>query len=227
MSESVNSRRRLATAAAGGAVVFRVASIFLWPPDSDASHARMLATAADHPAAWQLATGAEMVAWLLAGFSVLTVIRLVADRGYWLTQVGGWVYGVSLLTLGFVGGAMNSVTGVLATEPSRALMVRVQGDLSSPVLTVMVALVMLGDLFPIVLGLGLARARLVGWWYPALNAVALVAYFVTSDSSNHLVNLAGFVPLAASWLVLARLLASHGSAESAPVTATALSATPA
>jgi hypothetical protein len=137
------------------------------------------------------------------------------------------VYGVSLLALGLVGGAMNSVTGVLATEPGRALMVRVQGDLNSPVLTAMVSLVMLGELFPILLGLGLARARLVGWWYPVLNAVALAAYVVTSDSSNHLVNLAGFVPLAASWLVLARLLSSRGSTTTAPVAAPALTATPA
>lgn len=227
MTNPVTTRRRIAAVAAGGAVVFRIASIFLWPPDSDASHARMLATAADHPVAWQLATAAEVIAWLLAGFAVLTSIRLVADRGYWLTQVGGWVYGASLLALGFVGGAMNAVTGVLATEPSRDLMVKVQGDLSSPVLTAMVALIMLGELFPIVFGLGLARARLVGWWYPALNTVALAAYVVTSDSSNHLVNLAGFVPLGASWLVLARLLTSRGSRETAPVAATALSATPA
>jgi hypothetical protein len=227
MTDPVTTRRRLAATAAGGAVAFRVASICLWPPDSDASHAKMLATAAAHPAAWQLATGAEVVAWLLAGFAVLTAIRLVVDRGYWLTQIGGWVYGVSLLALGFVGGAMNAVTGVLATEPGRALMVRVQGDLNSPVLTAMVALVMLGELFPIVLGLGLARARLVGWWYPVLNAVALAAYVVTSDSSNHLVNLAGFVPLAATWLVLARLLSSRGSTTTAPVAAPALTATPA
>ena len=86
---------------------------------------------------------------------------------------------------------------------------------------------MLGELFPIVFGLGLARARLIGWWYPALNAVALAAYVMTSDSSNHLVNLVGFVPLAASWLVLARLLTSRGSTKTAPVPAAALSATPA
>jgi hypothetical protein len=208
-------------------VAFRVASIFLWPPDSDASHAKMLATAAAHPAAWQLATAAEVVAWLLAGFAVLTAIRVVADRGYWLTQIGGWVYGVSLLALGFVGGAMNAVTGVLAAEPSRALMVEVQGDLSSPVLVAMVSLVMLGELFTIVLGLGLARSRLVGWWYPVLNAVAVAAYVLTSDSSNHLVNLAGFVPLAASWLVLGRLLSSRGSTATAPVAAAALTAEPA
>jgi hypothetical protein len=227
MADRLSTRRRLAAVAAGGAVVFRVASIFLWPPGSDASHARMLATAADHPAAWQLATGAEVLAWLLAGFAVLTAIRLVAERGFWLTQIGGWMYGVSLLALGFVGGAMNSVTGVLAAEPSRVLMVRVQGDLSSPVLTAMVSLVLLGELFTIVLGLGLARSRLVGWWYPVLSAVAVAAYVLTSDSSSHLVNLAGFVPLAASWLVLASLLASRGSRSAASVAAAALTATPA
>ena len=225
MTDPVTTRRRLAVVAAGAAVASRVVSIFLWPPDSDASHAKMLATAADHPAAWQLATGTEVAAWLFAGFAVLTSIRVVVDRGYWLTQIGGWVYGVSLLTLGFVGGAMNSVTGVLATEPSRGMMVKVQGDLSSPVLVAMVSLVMLGELFLIVFGLGLARSRLVGWWYPVLSLVAVAAYVVTSDSSNHAVVLAGFVPLGASWAVLARLLATGAAPASAPVAASALTAT--
>jgi hypothetical protein len=227
MTDPVTTRRRLAAVAAAVAVVSRVSSIFLWPPDSDADHARMLATAANHPTAWQLATSAEVIAWLLAGFAVLTGIRLVADRGYWLTQVGGWVYGVSLLTLGFVGGAMNSVSGVLASEPDRTLMVRVQGDLSSPVLTAMVSLVLLGELFLVVFGLGLARSRLVGWWYPALSVLAVAAYVVTSDSSNHAVVLAGFVPLGATWAVLARLLVTGRSTEPAAVPASTLAATPA
>ena len=198
--------RRVAAAAAVIAVIGRVVSIFLWPPDSDASHARMLATAAAHPGAWNAATAAEAVAWLAAGFAVLTGLHLVTGRGTVLTRIGGWVYGSSLLALGFVGGAMNSVTATLAGEPNRALMVGVQGHLHAPILDAFVTLILLGELALVVFAVGLARARLTGWWYLALAVVAVSGYVVTASSSNHVVVLAGFAPLGASWLVLARLL---------------------
>ncbi len=207
------SRLRLvAAAAAVVAVVARVSSIFLWPPDSDASHARMIATAAAHPSAWNAAAAAEAVGWLAAGFAVLTALHLVSGRGRVLTRLGGWVYGVSLLALGFVGGAMNSVTATLASEPNRALMVEVQGDFHEPILNAFVTLILLGELALVLFAVGLARARLIGWWYVVLAVMALAGYIVTSSSSNHLVVLAGFAPLGASWLVLAWLLRASSSA---------------
>jgi hypothetical protein len=214
-------RLHVAAAAAVVAVVARVASILLWPPDSDASHAKMLATASAHHTAWELATAAETVAWLTAGFAVLTALSLVVARGWWLTRVGGWLYGVSLLALGFVGSAMNDVTGVIAREPGRDAMVAVQDHLHAPVLDAMVMLVLLGELCSVVFAAGLARARLVGWWYPVVSLVAVAAYVVTSDSSAHVVVLAGFVPLAVTWLVLARLMAGRLAVAPVPVPATA------
>jgi hypothetical protein len=213
-------RLRVAAAAAVVAIVARTASILLWPPDSDASHAKMLATASGHHTAWELATAAEVIAWLTAGFAVLAAMSLVRGRGWWLTRIGGWVYGTSLLALGFTGGAMNEVTGVLARQPGRDAMVSVQDHLHGPVLDAMVMLILFGELFMIVFAAGLARARLVGWWYPALSVVALAAYVVTSDSSSHPVVLAGFVPLGVSWSVLAPLLAGR-IASAAPAFATA------
>jgi hypothetical protein len=198
--------RRVAAAAAVIAIIARVLSIFLWPPDSDASHARMLATAAAHPGPWDAATAAEAVAWLAAGFAVLTALHLVSGRGTVLTRLGGWVYGSSLLALGFVGGAMNSVTATLAGEPNRALMVSVQGDFHAPMLDAFVTLILVGELALVVFAVGLARARLTGWWLVALTVLAVAGYVVTSSSSSHLGVLAGFAPLGASWLVLASLL---------------------
>ena len=200
--------RLVAAAAAVVAVVARVTSIFLWPPDSDASHARMIATAAAHPSAWNAAAAAEALGWLAAGFAVLTALHLVSGRGRVLTRLGGWVYGASLLALGFVGGAMNSVTATLASEPNRALMVEVQGDFHEPILNAFVTLILLGELALVVFAVGLARARLIGWWYVVLAVMAVAGYVVTSTSSNHLVVLAGFAPLGASWLVVAWLLAA-------------------
>jgi hypothetical protein len=211
------------TVAAGAAVLAtaaRTASILLWPPNSDASHARMLATAGLHRTAWELATATESVAWLAAGFAVITAMALVTSRGWWLTRIGGWVYGASLVALGFVGAAMNSVTKVLATQPHRSAMVAVQDHLHTPSLNALVMLVLIGELCSIVFALGLARAGLVGWWFPVLAFVALAAYVVTSDASAHLVVLAGFVPLALSWLTLARLMAAPAPvAEPVPVPA--------
>lgn len=210
-----SSGRRAAAVCALVAVTARVASIFLWPPDSDASHARMLATAAAHRAAWNAATAAETVAWIAAGCAVLTTTALVTGRGRVPARLGGWWYGASLITLGFVGGAMNSVTAVLASQPDRALMVRVQGDLHTPVLNAFVAVVLLGELMLVVFALGLTRGGLTGWWYFGLSVAAVVAYVATADSSNHPVVLAGFLPLGATWLVLARLLADHDAEASA------------
>ena len=203
------SHRTLTGVAAGAAVtavLARVVSILTWPPDADAGHARMLATAAAHPGAWATATAAEVVAWLSAGCAVLAAVTLVHGRGAWPTRLGGVVYGASLVTLGFVGGAMNSVTQVLARQPDRPAMVHVQGDLHSPTLDAFVTVILLGELFLVVFAAGLVRARTVGWWFVPLSVLALAGYVVTASSSDHLVVLVGFLPLGTSWLVLARLL---------------------
>jgi hypothetical protein len=83
--------RRVAAIAAITAVVARGVSIFLWPPDADASHAKMLATASDHHGAWTAATAVEVVAWIAAGCAVLACVPLARDRGRWLTRGGGWI----------------------------------------------------------------------------------------------------------------------------------------
>lgn len=61
-------------------------------------------------------------------------------------------------------------------------------------------------LFAVAFGIRLARARVVGWWFPATSLAALVIHILTSDASDHLVVLAGFVPLGATWLALVWLL---------------------
>ncbi len=200
---------QVAAWAAIAAVVARTASIFLWPPDADAGHAKMLATAALHEGAWSAATAAEVVAWVTGGAAVLASTTLARGRGRWLTRVGGWWAGASLIVLGLVGGAMNAVTGIIAQQPHRQLMVGVQDDLSgsaSPVLNAFVAVIMLGDLMLLVYAAGLVRAGLTPWWFMVLAVLADVGYIATGDSSNHFFVLVGFLPLAATWVVLARLL---------------------
>jgi hypothetical protein len=207
--------RPVAAAAALLAVVARVTSIVLWPPDSDASHAEMLATAGAHPTAWYAATWAEVICWVCAGAAVLAMTGLVRGKGVWAARIGGWTCGSSLLTLGLVGGSQNVVTGVLGSQHDTVAMVKVQDAISAagPMLP-FVALVMLGELLSILFAIGLARNGLVGSWYVALAVATVVGYILTSDYSDHLVNLLGFVPLAAWWLVLARLLndGPHGTA---------------
>ena len=211
------SALRLAGGGALAAVALRILSIFVWPPDSDASRAAMVATAHDHPVAWNAATWLEVGCWVLAGIATLAVVRLVGARGRWLGNLGGWVHGSSLITLGLVGGAMNATTGVLAREPDRGLMVRIVGDLhAAGSLLPFVLVVVVGELFALVLATGLARARLVGWWCPALALLAEIAYLLTSDSSDHVVNLLGFLPLGLFWLVLARLLLAGPARTTAP-----------
>ena len=112
-----------------------------------------------------MATWLEVGCWVLAGIATLAVSAWSALAGG-ASFLGGWVHGSSLITLGLVGGAMNATTGVLAREPGRALMVRVVDDLhAAGSLLPFVLVVMVGELFALVLAVGLARARLVGWWY--------------------------------------------------------------
>jgi hypothetical protein len=213
--------RNVAAGAALAAVALRLVSIFTWPPDSDASHARMLATAGAHPTAWNTATWAEVLCWVAAGFAVLTALWLVGGRGFWLTRIGGWGYGISLIVLGIMGGAMNAVTGVLAHEPNPQAMVTVIDHLhSAGSLAPFVMIVLLGELFAVPFAFGLRRAGLVGLWFPVVTILAIVGYVATSDSSDHLVVLGGFVPLAATWLGLARVLTEERSRTEGVVLAT-------
>ena len=208
LTQQNHSRRlRIAAISAVAAVLARIVSIFTWPPDSDASHAKMVATAGAHRVSWLIATYAEVACWLLAGFAVLTVVRLAPGRGYWATQIGGWVYGTSLIVLSLVGGSQNVTTMVLAEQPHRAAMVATEDALhASAAMAPFVMLIVFGELFAMAFGVGLARARVIGWWFPATSLVALVVYILTGDSSDPLVVLAGFLPLGATWLGLARLL---------------------
>jgi hypothetical protein len=112
-----------------------------------------------------------------------------------------------LLILGLVGGSQNATTLVLAERPGRPQMVAVVDALhASAAMAPFVFVVLLGELFVVVLGVGLARAGRIGWWYVAASVLSIVGYVVTSDSSNHAVVLAGFVPLGATWLALAPLM---------------------
>lgn len=198
---------KLAGYALLAATALRTVSIFLWPPNSDASHAKMLATATAHPALWNAATLVEPAAWLLAVPAVFSCITLVAGRGRLLTTIGGWLWAVSMLALGFVGIALNGVTAVLAGEPHRALMVQIIDDIKhAPVLLPPVLLVLLGMPALLVFTAGLTRAGLFRWWLPALAATAVLAYLATEEVSSHLVVLAGFLPLAAVWAAQARML---------------------
>lgn len=205
---SVTQRRlQLAAVAGAAAVAARAISILAWPPDSDASHARMVATAASHPAGWLVGTYAEVVCWVLIAFAILTAIRVVPGRGFWLTQIGGWVSGVAMLVLGLVGGAMNVDTLVIAQQPERSAMVRlVDAQHASAAMAPFIAVILVGELFLVPFAVGIARSGLAGRWLPVAAAAACVGYVATGDSSNHLVVLAAFVPLALVWLAVSRLL---------------------
>jgi hypothetical protein len=210
IANTSSGARPVAAFAALLAVVARVVSIVLWPPGADSGDAAMLAAARSHYAAWTAATAAETVAWVAAGCAVLASVTLVTSHCRWLARIGGGVSGASLLTLGLVGGAMNSVTGVLAREPGRDLMVQVQGDLSSPVLNAFVVLIMLGDVMGVVFAVAMVRAGLLRWWFVVASVVAVLAYVFTSEAEDHLVVLASVAPLGLTWVALARLLAAGG-----------------
>lgn len=217
---------KLAGYALLAATALRIVSIFLWPPDSDASHAKMLATAAAHPGLWNAATLVETAAWLLAVPAVFSCVTRIRGRGRLLTTLGGWLWAVSMLALGFVGLALNGVTGVLASEPRPALMVQIIDDLKrAPVLLPPVILILLGLPALVAFTVGLTRAGLFRWWLPALATTAALAYLTTEEASNHLVVLASFLPLAAVWVAQAGMLIGADHTQDIPARHPALAGT--
>lgn len=194
------------------AIAARIISIFLWPAGSDAGHARELAAAATHPAAWYAATWVEAAAWLLAIPAVIVLIGMARRRGAALVWVGGCVLALGYAMLGCATSSLNAVTGVLAAQPDRAGALRTLNALhASPALMVPAVAIELGMLGAILIAIGLALGRVANWALLGVAVLVVVASVVTSDSDSHLIILAGFLPLAVLWAWLALIVFRHST----------------
>ena len=199
-------RLRVAGVAAVAAIALSVLQVLLTPAHLDGSTHEMAAAAAAHATAAYAAGWCEMLWGLCAALACITVTGLVrAGRGSRLTAVGGWLNTISLLSLGFSTLAVSQVA--IADRASPATAVRAIDAMNgSPGLTPVLVLLLLGLRFPIVLGVGLARAGLVGWWYVGVTALATVFFVGLTDAASLPLRLVAVVPAAVTWAVWVMLL---------------------
>lgn len=207
MTSSVRIRAKVAGSMLLAAIAARIGSIFLWPAGSDAGHARELAAAAAHPAAWYAATWIEAAAWLLAIPAVILLIGQATRRGAALVWIGGSILTFGYVMLGCATSSLNAVTGVLAAQPDRDNALLTLNALhASPALTVPGLAIELGMLGAILLAIGLAVEHVVNWALLGVAVLVIVGSVVTSDSDSHFVILAGFLPLGTLWGWLAVII---------------------
>ena len=212
MTSSFRIRATIAGSMMFAAIAARVISIFLWPSGSDAGHARELAAAATHPAAWYTATWTEAAAWLLAIPTVIVLIGLARRQGATLVVVGGGGIVLGYAMLGCAMSSLNAVTGVLAAQPDQAAALHTLNALhASPALMALSLAVEVGMLCAVLLAVGLALGHFANWAMLGVTVLIVAASVVTSDSDNHLIILAGFLPLAALWAWLALIVFRNGA----------------
>jgi hypothetical protein len=210
------TRLHVAAGAAALAIGARVVEIVVAPAGVEGSTREMVAAQVAHPTASYVSTWATIIAFSAAAFACLTLTGLVRDgRGARLARIGGWLNGLSLIVLGTntLGLAQTAIAGVGAP----ATIVKANDAISSsPALAPVIVILALGLVFPIVQGVGLSRAGVVGWWYVALTVVSAVLFFALGGEHSLALNLVGLLPLAAIWATWAWLLNRAADVATAP-----------
>jgi len=226
MTSQLTWRRLGAVGILLGLASLIVTTILQWSLEADT--ASPTAAAADHPGLWLLCGLLAVLgplAWA-AGVSVLAM--QVRDRGWVLTTVGcaatALAFGIGAAHLSLFFGLFADLAGAGADQG--AVEAILLADDSSPLTAVLLWSFLVGfSLGPIVLMIGLRRARRVPIWVPVAALIAAVANFAGGTIAG-IVQLAAllatFVPVALLLLRRAEpTTATAGSADGAPVSATA------
>ena len=205
-------RLRIAGTAAVAAIALSVLQVLITPAHLDGSTHQMVAAAAAHPTAAYAAGWCEMLWGLCAALACITVTGLVRPgRGHRLTAAGGWLNTISLLSLGFSTLAVSQAA-IADRAPAPVAVRAIDAMNGSPGLVPVLVLLLLGLLFPIVLGIGLARAGLVAWWYVGAAVLGAVFFIGLTDASSVSLRLLAVVPTAVTWGVWALLLTRTAAA---------------
>jgi hypothetical protein len=178
------SRRRLAGLTLLTWLPLGLVWSIVWPENPEES-AAVFASAAAHPLAWELAASLFALAFLLALPGLIATLGLVDDRrGGSLVLVGA-----VLAITGFIGdvvaGSFSVLLPVLAAQSQRAQMVDVWDTFGArPAPFATVVLILLGHLGLVLLGFGLLRAHLVGWWVPAAVTAGMLVETVLGTAAH-------------------------------------------
>ena len=169
-------RLRIAMAAAIVAIVGILAGPGLEPSGAESSTAKAFTLARAHEGLFIASVWADMIGFCAAAFAAVTVAGLIRGRGAQLTAAGGWLTTVAMLSIGL--NLLGLAQIVLAQQPDQAAMTHAYDQIdSSRAWTPFFVIASFSVVGPVVLALGLWRARQVGWWLPAL-ALFAVAWFV-------------------------------------------------
>jgi hypothetical protein len=201
------NRRTAAAACLVASAILHSLSYFLWPANSEGTHAEQLTAAGSHSGAWAAATWVETAGWLLLAAALVVVWQEVRGRGRRLTAIGVWV--AELGMAGFFGaGVMNIVTIRLGRYADHRAALAVFNWLhkDTGLFLFVVAPIMLGTLALVLVMVGLARAGWLGWWAPVAAFVGVAASQALSASANPFLLTLAFAPMAVPWIAAARRL---------------------
>ena len=203
-------QRRLAGASLAAFVGLLLAQDLVDPTDQAEGNADRLAAAADHP---NRLLAAAVLLFLSSAFmlpAIATVVAIVRDRGKWLAWIGG---GLAVLgALGHVGVATYyaALSALHAGDSGEMLAVLDRLDESPTAGVVLVPAIAGFALGVFLLGLALARSRVLPAWAAAVIVVAIVLEVAQLRpwAELHLAQAVAVVPFA--WLA-ARLLGRPGA----------------
>jgi hypothetical protein len=189
-----------AVAIALGLVSFVVSNALQWTLESGGDSPSAVISA--QPTAWLIAGISAVLGPLFWAGGLLVVIGLVREQGWVLTTLGGIVSAIGLaagvghLAL-FFGVYGDLAAAGTSDSAAKALL---EADNANALVNLLLILFLVGFcLGPIILTVGLRRARLVPVWLPVVALVAAVANFVGGPVAGILqlvALLVVFVPLA-------------------------------
>jgi len=183
-----------------GLVSFVVSNVLQWSLESGGESPSAVISA--QPTAWLIAGISAVLGPLFWAGGLLVVVGLVRERGWVLTTIGGLVsaiglaVGVGHLAL-FFGLYGDLAAAGISDSAAKAVL---GADNANALGTLLLIVFLVGFcLGPIVLTVGLRRARLVPVWLPVVALVAAVANFVGGPVAGILQLIAllvVFVPIA-------------------------------
>lgn len=168
-----------------------------------------LAAIATNSGLWDVVTVLNMVGLILFVPAILGLMHLLRERSTVLSHVGG---GLALVgVLGFVAhnaGYFGLMEGLATSEMSQEQMLRFIGHMETSVSVIMYVLMfLLGFQFgPLLLGIGLYRARAVPRWVAGLVILGMVLWIAAGFSPAS----ESMVAIAAVWILFSVGLGATG-----------------
>jgi hypothetical protein len=164
-----------------GVVSFAVTTIVQWMLQPSSPSATVVDVVSGHPGAWLLVSVLAVLGPLVWVAGIGAVTSLVRARGWVLTTIGGIVTAAGLIAgVGHLA-LFFGVSGDLAASGlgSKSVEALQRADDSGVIGTLLLLLFLVGfSLGPILLTIGLRRAKLVAVWVPVAAIVMVVANFV-------------------------------------------------